>query len=70
VNYLYYKDLHIIIWDADSLMQFGVAKLPLKYFLRKQKNIIEKDLEISVISSDLNSEKGKLYIYVANKGHI
>ena len=37
IKYLYKKSMHIDIWDADSLMLYGVVKFPLRNILRQGK---------------------------------
>lgn len=67
-KYLYSKSLHIDIWDADSLLQFGAVKVPLHDLLRQGKDITTMSKEFDIIEPNFMRIKGGLQILLKNIG--
>lgn len=68
VKYLYKKAMHIDIWDADTLMLYGTAKVPLSFLLRKGKARVQKSKEYDIIDPNFTRIKGSLIIQLTNNG--
>ncbi|KAL4506764.1 hypothetical protein ABPG72_001185 [Tetrahymena utriculariae] len=68
VDYLFRKSIHVDIWDADNLFLYGSVKIPLRSLLRRQRSSVEKQLTVPIIDSDFTRERGKLIVFLTNKG--
>jgi len=55
INYLYQNDLLIDVWDGESLMHLGTARVPLHLYLRQRKENIQR---LDVVNVYKNSALG------------
>lgn len=59
--------MSIDIFDADSLMHFGTAKVPLFKIMRQGKQVVAKGLDCEICESQFGNNVGTLQILITNQ---
>lgn len=67
-NYLRDKVLTVDVWDGDSLMHFGCAKVPLYRVMRQGKSTNTQAIELDVCDPEHGQYLGGLQMLISNEG--
>lgn len=70
IQYLFRKNLHINIWDAESQVLYGFCRLPLKRLLRRGEDKLQATLELEILEPNFKRVKGYLVLALRNYGQI
>jgi hypothetical protein len=68
IRYLAEKELHIDLWDGDSLMHFGKARVKLHNVLRQGKEIEIYTPTVEVFDEETKTIKASLQLTLKNQG--
>uniref|UniRef100_A0A0N5AH79 DCAF15_WD40 domain-containing protein n=1 Tax=Syphacia muris TaxID=451379 RepID=A0A0N5AH79_9BILA len=72
VMYLLNNDLIIEVWDADSLLLFGVTAIPLKFLLRQTREAVVSMVQAKLVNTSIPEtaeQTGILFIKLACIGY-